>query len=55
MSADLTPTKRESRDELYGRSVKNLKSDGADGHLFDLGASLAEVSLNDPNALGLDS
>jgi len=55
VSADLTPMKRESSDELNGRSVENLKSDGVDGNLCDLGASLAQVSLNDPNALGLDS
>ena len=55
MSADLTLMKRESSDELYGRCVKNLKSDGVDGNLCDLGASLAQVSLNDPNALGVDS
>ena len=55
MSADLTPMKRESSDELCGCSVKNLKSDGVDGNLCDLGASLAQVSLNDPNALGVDS
>jgi len=54
-SEEASEADRLSKLKIVSVPIVNLKSDGVDGNLCDLGASLAKVSLNDPNALGLDS